>query len=175
MTTHARLHRTPLVACAIETEQFVAASGWDQGPRLFALARTHELAQAEPQLAGALADQDPQGYSAIEQEDLPAGSLEQVLGGIAWPATVAGVALAVERAVLPPQAEAGLPADAQAALDYVAQHPDRRDVRLLVAVDRDGEQVTLLRQREHDRDDAVAMGADIAPGLVAALRATLRD
>ena len=40
-------------------------------------------------------------------------------------------------------------------------------MRLLVAVLRDGESICLLRQREHDTDDAVAMGQDIAPGLVA--------
>ena len=48
-------------------------------------------------------------------------------------------------------------------------------MRLLVAVLRDGESTCLLRQREHDSDDRVAMGRDIAPGLVHALSATLQD
>jgi hypothetical protein len=46
-------------------------------------------------------------------------------------------------------------------------------VRLLVAVTRDGQTRCLLRQRAHDSDDQVAMGEDLAPGLVHALRATL--
>ena len=45
-------------------------------------------------------------------------------------------------------------------------------MRLLVAVLRDGTSVCLLRQREHDADDAVATGPDLAPGVVAALKAT---
>ena len=54
----------------------------------------------------------------------------------------------------------------------VAEHPGRADVRLLVAVTRDGSARCLLRQRDHDSDDRVALGDDIAPGLVHALRAT---
>jgi len=40
---------------------------------------------------------------------------------------------------------------------------------------RDGESTCLLRQRDHDTDDKVASGSDIAPGLVQALSATLQD
>ena len=42
----------------------------------------------------------------------------------------------------------------------------------VVAVTRDGSARCLLRQRDHDSDDRVALGDDIAPGLVHALRAT---
>jgi hypothetical protein len=40
---------------------------------------------------------------------------------------------------------------------------------------RDGTSICLLRQREHDSDDKVATGPDLAPGLVAALRASFDD
>lgn len=174
VTPTPQLVPTPLITCAVDTEQHVARSGWDQPTRLFALVRTSELLAAEPQLAARLEGEDPDGLTAIEQEDLPEGSgLDGLLAGIVWPAEVAGTAISVERIVVPPEAEAGLPDDPEAALEHLAAHPARQDVRLLVAVDRTGEQVTLLRQRAHDSDDAVAMGADIAPGLVEALRATL--
>lgn len=167
----------PLAVAALETERHVASSGWDQNPRVFALVETAALIAAEPGLADSLdgvADRAPGALTAIEQEDLPStSSLETLLGRIAWPHTVHGAALAVERVVLPPGAERDLPEDPAEAVDALAQHPQREDVRLLVAVHRDGRAVCLLRQRAHDRDDRVATGDDIAPGLVHALRSTL--
>ena len=68
-----------------------------------------------------------------------------------------------------------LPENPDEATKALAAHPDRKDVRLLVAVLRDGESTCLLRQRDHDTDDKVASGPDIAPGLVQALSATLQD
>lgn len=169
----------PLTVAALETERHVATSGWDQNPRVFALVETAALIEAEPQLAESLAgaaDRAPGALTAIEQEDLPrTSSLESLLGRIAWPETVHGAALAVERVVLPPGAERDLPEDPEEAVEALAAHPQREDVRLLVAVHRDGRAVCLLRQRAHDRDDRVATGEDIAPGLVHALRATLED
>ncbi|WP_068254450.1 PPA1309 family protein [Janibacter corallicola] len=168
----------PLTVAALETERHVAGSGWDQNPRVFALVHTAALLEAEPQLAADLgaADQAPGALTAIEQEDLPkTASLEELLGQMAWPETVDGAALAVERIVLPPEAEQELPEDPDAAMSALAEHPRRQDVRLLVAVHRDGRSVCLLRQRAHDRDDRVATGEDIAPGLVHALRTTLED
>ena len=88
---------------------------------------------------------------------------------------MAGCAIAVERIVVPPEAERELPEDDADALRAVAEHPGRADVRLLVAVTRDGSARCLLRQRDHDSDDRVALGDDIAPGLVHALRATFSD
>lgn len=115
-------------------------------------------------------------YAAVEQEDLPqAHTIEELLAQIAWPPEVDGVALAVERIVVPPEAEADLPQDPEAATALLAQHPDRADVRLLVAVLRSGESACLIRQRAHDADDKVATGSDLAPGLTSALAATLVD
>jgi hypothetical protein len=167
---------SPLVTSALETERHVAGAGWDQPPRLFALVRTLGLLEREPHLLAQVGEGDAEGLTAIEQEGLPdTSSLESLLAQIAWPDDVDGVALAVERLVVPPDAERDLPADPDQAAAALAAHPDRKDVRLLVAVLRDGESTCLLRQRDHDTDDKVASGSDIAPGLVQALRATLQD
>jgi hypothetical protein len=165
-----------LVTSALETERHVAAAGWDQPPRLFALVRTNGLLEREPHLRAQLDEGEDDGLTAIEQEGLPqSSSLESVLAQLAWPEEVDGVALAVERLVVPPEAEHDLPDDPEQASEALAAHPDRKDVRLLVAVLRDGESTCLLRQRDHDTDDKVASGPDIAPGLVQALKATLQD
>jgi hypothetical protein len=166
----------PLSIAALDTERHVAAAGWDQNPRLFALVSTADLMEREPHLRAQRqgADLAEGALSAIEQENLPRTSnLESLLGGIAWPDAVLGAAIAVERIVVPPEAERDLPVHADTAVDALASHPLRRDVRLLVAVTRDGQTRCLLRQRAHDSDDQVAMGEDLAPGLVHALRATL--
>lgn len=168
----------PLSLAALDTERHVASGGWDQPPRLFALVETADLLHREPQLAAGLtvSDQVAGALTAIEQEELPENeSIESLLGQIAWPDTVLGCALVVERLVVPPEAERNLPRDREQAVAALAAHPDRRDVRLLAAVTRDGRSICLLRQREHDSDDRVATGSDIAPGLVEALRSTFSD
>ncbi|MEP7159670.1 MAG: PPA1309 family protein [Dermatophilaceae bacterium] len=165
-----------LVACALLTERHVAAAGWDQPVRLFALVETAKLIAAEPALADRLDDTLPGALSAVEQEDLPpTDPLDDFLAWLSWPAEVDGLALAVERIVVPPEAEAGLPDDPEEAAQALVAHPDRVDVRLFAAVTRDGESTCLLRQRTHDSDEAVAVGHDIAPGLLTALAATLTE
>lgn len=167
-----------LLTAAVDTERHVARLGWEQPPRVFALVRTALLREREPSLAGQLGDPgaDGHGYTAVEQEGLPrTADLESLLGRMAWPEDVEGAVIAVERVVVPPEAEQDLPPDPAEATDRLASHPLRKDVRLLAACLRDGEQVCLLRQRDHDSDDAVAVGRDIAPGLTHALAQTLRD
>ena len=165
-----------LTKAAADTERHVARLGWDQAPRLFALVRTDSLMEAEPTLRAELRASPPGGLTSVEQEGLrKTSSIESLLGTLAWPDTVDGVAIALERIVVPPEAERDLPLNPTEATEALSTHPARRDVRLLAAVLRTGESVCLLRQREHDSDDAVAIGQDIAPGLVAALRATLTD
>lgn len=165
----------PLDLVALDIERHVAGGGWDQAVRLFALVPTTVLTRDAPELVGTARPQDaaPGALSAVEQEDfrVPA-DLELALAALAWPEVVTGAAIAVERIVVPPAAEQDLPSDTEAALSALAAHPDRRDVRLVVAVTRDGRSSCLLRQRDHDRDDRVAKGRDIAPGLVAGLLAT---
>lgn len=170
---------SPLLTAAVDTERHVAGAGWDQPPRVFALVRTALLREREPSLAGTLGDPDDdagEAYTAIEQEGLPrTADLESLLGRMAWPEDVEGAVIAVERVVVPPEAEADLPQDPVAATDRLSTHPLRKDVRLLAACLRDGQQLCLLRQRDHDSDDAVAIGRDIAPGLTHALAQTLLD
>jgi hypothetical protein len=167
---------SPLLTSAIETERHVAAAGWDQPPRLFALVRPAGLLEREPQLAAELGADEHEGFTAIEQEGLPnTSSLETLLARLAWPPEVDGVALAVERLVVPPEAEHDLPENRVEAAEALAAHPDRKEFRLLVAVLRNGESTALLRQRDHDKDEDVATGSEIAPALVEALGATLLD
>ena len=161
-----------LLTVAAETERYVSAAGWDQPPRLFALDPTRELAQVVPGLSETDAVDDA-GLSAVEQENLPASDdLEGMLAQIAWPAAVVGAAISVERLVVPPEAERDLPQDPAAALAQLAAHPERKDVRLLVAIHQDGRHIALLRQRDHDADNLVGTGPDLAPGLTQALLAT---
>ena len=122
----------------------------------------------------AVAERDPHHLTSIEQEDLPpATELEDLLAGLSWPDTVDGAAVVVERVVLPPAAEEAMPEDAAEALAYLMAHPDRQDVRLAVGVLRTGESWCAVRTRAADSDEAVAGGADVVPGLVQGVAATL--
>jgi hypothetical protein len=164
-----------------ELEQHVSSGGWDGPVRLFALIRTAGALDRDPALAARLppdvvaaARQDGEHLTAVEQEDLPEISgLEQLLGGITWPETVDGAALVVERIVLPPEAEAGLPDDPEAAETALLADPRRRDVRLAAGVLRGGPSACAIRARDHDSDDRVALGPDLVPNLVTALAVTL--
>jgi len=155
-----------------EIEHHVGAAGWDQPPRLFALANTAELARLEPGLG--LTATSPDALTPIEQDSLPDDQpLHEALALLLWPEEVLGCALVLERVYLPPSAEAALPDD-EALVTAVAQaHPDRRDVRIGVAVLRDGSHLCAVRIREDE--DALSVGADLVPGLVDALAATLQD
>lgn len=168
------MHADPLQTVAVETERYVARSGWDQPARLFALVPTHELAASAPDLAAET--QNPQDLSGVEQEGFaPGDDIQAALARIAWPAAVVGAALSIERIVVPPSAESDLPLDPESALRHLSTHPDRRDVRLVAAVHRDGRSLCLLRQRAYDADDMVASGPDLASSLVAALAETLHE
>lgn len=164
-----------------ELELHVSSGGWDGPVRLFALIRTAAALARDPGLAAQLppdvvsaALEDGEHLTAVEQENLPqSDSIEALLGRIAWPETVDGAALVIERVVVPPEAEAGMPSDDEAAMSYLQNHPQRRDVRLAAAVLRDGTQGCAVRARDHDSADSVAVGPDLVPGLVSALRTTL--
>lgn len=166
-----------------EVETHAADDGWDAPPRLFALVSTARALADDPSLAQRLpadvvqaATTDPHHLLSVEQEGFAVdGDLEEALARVAWPPSVDGTALVVERVVLPPSAEEGVPEDPDAALDYLASHPDRQDVRLAVGVLRDGPAWCAVRSRAHDTAADVASGPDLVPGLVTALRATLED
>lgn len=171
----------PLERTALEVERHVATAGWDAPPRVFALVRTAEAVAADPSLADLLpadvvaeAVGDPDHLTSVEQEELPdSDGLEDMLARIGWPPAVAGAAVVVERVVVPPTVE--LPEDPAQALAVVGSHPDRREVRIAVAVLRDGTTGSAVRQRVEDDDLRVVVGEDLVPGLSAALRATLAE
>jgi hypothetical protein len=169
----------PLADAVLEVERHVAAGGWDQPPRLYALAETADLVRREPRLAASLAvgPGEAGSLTPIEQEEVPdAASVEELLAGLGWPPGVAGAAIVVERMMLPPEHEeelAELPRDETAALAWLADHPQRQDVRLAVGVLRDGSRHCAVRLRMHDTDDSVLTGPGLVPGLADALAATL--
>jgi hypothetical protein len=173
--------RASLAEAVREIERHVATGGWDGPVRVFALVHTAQALVTEPALADqlpahvlAIAGRDPHHLTSIEQEGLPpAGDLEELLAGLSWPDGVDGAAVTVERVVLPPAAEEGIPPDPDEALAYLASHPDRQDVRLAVGVLRDGTSWCAVRTRSNDSDDAVGQGATLVPGLVEAVHATL--
>jgi hypothetical protein len=163
-----------LVTVVREVEEFVASGGWDQVPQLFALVPTAELLAAQPELADRV---DPDAALVpVAQDALPESDLADALAGIMWPAAVHGCALAQEILVLPPAAEETLPSgvDADALRAAAAEHPERREARLVAAVLRDGSAACVLRLRDQDSDQLIE-AADLAPNLTTALLATLAD
>lgn len=169
---------SPLTRAVLEIDEYVSGLGWDQPARLFALVDTARLRAEQPSLAARLGPGDEQAATAftpIEQDSIPTGKpLDEFLGTIAWPDSVAGCALTVERLMLPPSAEAQVPQDLdEAALAaWVAKHPERQEVRMTVAVLRDGARDSALRLRAKDSPTEVLTGSALVPGLAEALTAT---
>jgi hypothetical protein len=169
---------TRLDRLTLDLERHASAAGWDRPPRLFALVETADLLRREPQLAEqlGLTDGEPGGLTPVDQGDLPEhASLDELLAGIAWPAEVLGAAITVERLMVPPGVEQSMPQDEGEALRWLGQHPERQEVRMVVAVLRDGSRSAALRMRAHDDETSVLTGTDLVPGLADALSETLRD
>ncbi|MGP3970314.1 PPA1309 family protein [Streptomyces sp. 6N223] len=181
------LAASPLTRAVLEIDEYLSGLGWDRPTMLFALVDTARLRAEEPELAERLGADGPvdgtddagQGsLTPVEQEELPTGvPLDEFLATIAWPEAVSGCAMAVERLMLPPSAEAAMPDDLEpAALErWVADHPERQEVRLTVAVLRDGQRESAVRLREKDAATEVLTGPDLVPGLAEALAATLEE
>jgi hypothetical protein len=173
----APLSANPLTRAVLEIDTYAAGLGWDQPARLFALVDTDHLRSREPGLADqlGLGDETSGGLTPIEQDELPSGTaLDEFLATIAWPDVIAGCALTVERLMLPPSAETTMPddlGDAELA-SWVARHPERQEVRMTVAVLRDGTRDAAVRLREKDSPTEVLTGPDLVPGLAEALAAT---
>jgi hypothetical protein len=167
----------PLQSVVGEVEGHVAEAGWDQPPQLFALVQTEQLLKAEPQLASTmgLVAGDPAALTPVAQEPLGDAPLDEQLAGMVFGQEVLGVVLAHEVVVLPPAAEAAL-ADEDDPASVAAQHPERRDVRMVVGVTRGGRSACVLRLRgaTPEQDERVT-GPDLAPALAAALLATLDE
>lgn len=167
----------PLQHVVGEVEGHVAEAGWDQPPQLFALVQTEQLLRAEPQLAQTmgLLPGDPSSLTPIAQEPLGDGPLDEQLASLVFGEDVLGVVLAHEVLVLPPSAEAAL-ADVEDPSTAAADHPERREVRMVVGVVRTGGTACVLRLRgTGDVPDERVTGPDLAPALSAALLATLED
>ncbi len=168
---------SPLQSVVGEVEGHVHEAGWDQAPSLFALVQTEQLLAAEPQLARTmgLVAGDPASLTPIAQEPLGDGPLDEQLASLVFGAEVLGVVLVHEVLVLPPSAEAALDGvDDPAAV--AAGHPERREVRMSVAVTRGGGSACVLRLRgPGDGPDELVTGPDLAPALAAALLATLEE
>lgn len=168
----------PGLATAVrELEAHAAERGWDQPSSLFALVDTQRLLSDEPDLAQALAlDASSAALTPIEQEELAPGQLlEEVLERIVWPPAVAGAAAVVERVVLPPEADAEIPDDPEAAQEFARNHPARQDVRIVAAVTRTGSAYCALRLRAHDDDASVLTGDDLVPELLRLLQGTFDE
>lgn len=162
-----------LIAALVEIENHVGLSGWDQPARLFALVPTAQLLQAEPQLAGSLTVTSPDALSSIEQEDFRDGDdLMTTLSRITWGDKVAGCALSVERTFLPAGFEGDIPDDPGQAATFVAGHPQRQDIRVVVGALRDGSTHGVARLVKQPED--LLGGADLVPALSRALAETLR-
>ena len=176
-------HVAALADAVSEIERHVSRAGWDGDIRVFALITTRDALAADPAVADHLpaatveaALHDPHHLTSVEQENLPAvDSLEELLGSIVWPATVAGCAVVTERVILPPSAEDGIPDDPTAALAYVSTHPERQDVRIAVGVLRRGSSWCAIRTRDNDDDLDVAHGPTLVPSLIEAVRTTLAE
>lgn len=163
-----------LVASLADIERHVSGHGWDQPARLFALVATPQLIELEPHLRDRLPEVHDDALTAIEQEDFADGTdLFERLAQIYWPDTVDGVAIALERTMLPVEHEAELPEDADRAAEFVAGHPSRQDVRVVVGVLRDGTRHGLARLKSTPEE---LLGAqDLVPGLADVLENTLED
>ncbi len=160
---------SPLRRAALEMEAYVAADGWDQAPRLFALVPTADVVSKQPELA----DQLESEITLIEQDGVPADKpLEDLLTEIAWPDSVMGCAAVLERIMLPPEAEDALPDDPDEMFMAAAAHPDRQEVRLIAAVTRDGAAHSAVRAREPEGAELLE-GPELVPGLIEQLRQTL--
>jgi hypothetical protein len=173
----APLAATPLTRAVLEIDDYASGLGWDQPARLFALVDTAQLRTQEPGLADqlGLGEENAGALTPIEQDELPDGTpLDEFLATIAWPDVIAGCAMTVERLMLPPAAEQSIPEglDDAALAKWVAAHPERQEVRMTVAVLRDGARESAVRLREKDSPTEVLTGADLVPGLADALAAT---
>ncbi|MFS3128522.1 PPA1309 family protein [Nocardioides sp. Bht2] len=165
-----------LASAVLEIETHAAQSGWDQQGRLFALVSTAVLVAAEPELARAMGldEASAEGsFTPVEQEIPPGQLVEEALGTLMWPASVAGCAAIVERFVLPTSADAEMPDDPEAAQAYAAAHPERQEVRMVAGVTRAGATYCALRLRSHDDEQSVVGGVDLVPELLEMLQATL--
>jgi hypothetical protein len=147
----------------LEIERHAAGSGWDQPASMFALVDTAELLEREPQLAELLGiEPGHTGLTPVEQEPVEQ-TVQELLATILWPPEVAGCAVVLE-------ATTGTSTGSDDPEDVA---PDGGEARIVAGALRTGEGFCTIRQRAHDEDDLVLVGADLVPGLLQLLHATL--
>ena len=81
-----------------------------------------------------------------------------------WPDAVFGCAISTERTFLPAAYEADLPADADAAAQIVASHPERQEIRVVVGVDRFGNRHGVARLASRPEELLGGGGSRPRPG-----------
>lgn len=158
-----------------EIELGAGSLGWDRPPSLYALVPTVDL-MATPGVPEDVLenlrrawDGTPEHLSAILQEAI-GDDVEDVLPQMAWPDSVHGSVLTVERIMVPPYVEDEAPDDPDQALEFISSHPARMDVRLTIGVDREGNSWCEVRLRNQDDPLRVAKGESLVPALVEALK-----
>lgn len=189
-----------------EVEDFASAAGWDQPPQLFALVDTAQLLARQPELGSALDQDSPftpVAQEPLPDTDLAAALAgivwpDTVSGcAVVQEIVVLPPDAEAELGIEPdyddsddepddgsdgPDAE---PADSDAATDaadsermrrIAAEHPQRREARLVAGVLRDGTAACVLRLRgDADTPDEIVEHPELAPNLIRALRETLAD
>ncbi len=158
-----------------EIEFHVAANGWDQPVRLFALVDTHQLLEQQPDLRATIGGvADVPLLTSVEQENLPKhDDLTDLLAQLSWPPSVEGVAVVAERIVLPADRDTQLPSDPQQARSMAIADPHAHDLRVAAAATRSGDRFCLLRLREYDDDKTLVAGPDLMVGLTDLIHTSL--
>ncbi len=154
----------------------LAKVGWGQPTRLFGLVRSDLLLAEEPDLAAEI-DAQPGTLTAIEQDGFDTTiPVPQMLTRIAWPDSVFGAAVAVEQLVLPPEAEADLPngTDPDEVAAAAANDDRASQLRIVVAVTRDGAEDAVLVLDDHDQPIRGGNGQRLVPRLADSLAETFR-
>ena len=159
-----------LTQVVLDVERHVAASGWDQPPRIYGVVATAELVHHEPLLAAELG-LEPQSaeLTPLDQGELPwHGSLEDSLARLAWPGAVLGAVLVTERVVAAEDSTGRQ-------MTTTADGEGTDELRLVVGVLRAGQRMCAVRFRSADEETSVLSGADIAPALAEQLASTFVD
>lgn len=169
-------NQSALRAVVSEIENGAARVGWDRPPSIYALVPTAQLMATPEVPKDVLADLErawdgrDSHLSAILQESVTGDELEELLPKLAWPESVWGAALTVERIIVPPAVEEAAPEDPDEALAFISNHPLATDVRLTVGVTREGDSWCAVRTRAFDDAGNVGTGETLVPSLVEALQ-----
>lgn len=159
-----------------EIEITASQLGWDRPPALYALVKTEDMLDNESvpsDIREGLQKSwngTTEHLSAVAQDPMHEDEVEDVLPRLAWPESVYGAVLTLERIIVPPEVEDEAPEDPEEALIFISNHPGRTDVRLVVGVTREGDSWCEVRARNFDDENRVGKGENLAPSLVEALK-----